>query len=84
VPEATTASKIIGVINEMLGSEVPQDAVDAELEDELGLDSIHRAELASRLSQMFGLSVGVDELDRAETVAELAAVIDSARVNPSS
>jgi acyl carrier protein len=72
------AATIVSIISDLLDRELGEVREDAELEGQLGLDSIHRVELSAQISKAFGISVGVDDLDIVDTFGELLdAVVDA-------
>lgn len=71
------AKDLIGIISELLRQEVGAVNSTTGLEDELGLDSIHRVELSTRISHLYGLGIGVDDLDVVDTFGDLVDVVVS-------
>lgn len=61
---------------ERMGAEVPDLHPRLHLEADLGLESLMRMELATRLEKKLGIPVG-DEIDGLETVGELLAYLEA-------
>jgi acyl carrier protein len=70
---------IIGaMLAELRGGAAPPVALDAELERDLGIDSLTRAELALRIEQAFGVRLPESAVLEARTVRDLAAALAAA------
>src|SRR5512145_3154935 len=70
---------IIGaMLAELRGGAAPPVALDAELERDLGIDSLTRAELALRIEQAFGVRLSESAVLEARTVRDLAAALAAA------
>lgn len=72
------AKQLSGIISLLVDRDVGLLPADIELEGEVGLDSIHRVELSTRISALYGISVGVDELDAMDTFGELVDTVVAA------
>ncbi|MFK0202572.1 acyl carrier protein [Streptomyces lavendulae] len=70
--------KLTEIISELLRRDVGDVAPETGLEDELELDSIHRVELSTRISHIYGVSAEVEKMDDAETFGQLADIIAQA------
>jgi len=72
-------TEIIGaMLAELRGGAAPPVALDAELERDLGIDSLARAELALRIEQAFGVRLGEEGVLEARTVRDLADALAAA------
>jgi acyl carrier protein len=70
---------IIGaMLAELRGGAAPPVALDAELERDLGIDSLARVELALRIEQAFGVRLSEESVLEARTVRDLAAALAGA------
>ena len=70
---------IIGaMLGELRGAAAPPVALDAELERDLGIDSLARAELMLRIEQAFGVRLSEESVLEARTVRDLAAALAGA------
>jgi acyl carrier protein len=58
-----------------MGSEFTDLRPDMRLEEDLGVESLMRLELATKLEKRFGRPIG-DAIDRFETVGEIAAYLE--------
>ncbi|ARX80646.1 hypothetical protein SMD44_00044 [Streptomyces alboflavus] len=65
------AEALTGIIFRLLDREVSEVSEDTELEGDLSLDSIHRVELSTRISDLYNITVGVEDLDTVDTFGEL-------------
>ncbi|GLW04660.1 acyl carrier protein [Streptomyces lavendulae] len=68
-------NKLTEIISDLLRHKLFNISPEAGLEDEIGLDSIHRVELSTRISRIYGITAGVEEMDDVETFGELADII---------
>ncbi|MEZ5365361.1 MAG: AMP-binding protein [Bryobacterales bacterium] len=66
-------------VEELLGRDLPQAAEDARLEEDLGLSSLERVELLSRIEDKAGTTIDEERFARARTVADLEAMMASER-----
>jgi acyl carrier protein len=69
---------VAGMLAELHGGPPPRVALDAELERDLGIDSLARAELMLRIEQAFGVRLSEDSVMDARTVRDLAAALAAA------
>ena len=70
---------IVGaMLAELRGGAAPPVALDAQLERDLGIDSLARAELALRIEQAFGVRLSESAVLEARTVRDLAAALAAA------
>lgn len=58
-----------------MGSEFSELRPDLRLEEDLGVESLMRMELATKLEKRFGRPIG-DSIDRFETVGEIVAFLE--------
>ncbi len=70
-----TAARLLAVIDSLVAEShagrMPQAALESSLERELGLDSLGRVELITRIEREFGLKLPADTLAEAETPRDL-------------
>jgi long-chain acyl-CoA synthetase len=66
-------------VEELLGRDLPQTAESARLDEDLGLSSLERVELLSRIEEKTGAAVDEERFARAATVADLEAMMASGR-----
>jgi 1-acyl-sn-glycerol-3-phosphate acyltransferase len=72
-------NEIIGaMLAELRGGAAPAVALDAELERDLGIDSLARAELGLRIERAFGVRLDDEAVLEARTVRDLAAALAAA------
>lgn len=76
------AATLSSIISSLLAQDVGEVSEDTELEGQLGLDSIHRVELSTRISKTYGISVGVDDLDIVDLFGELIDAVMAANSRP--
>ena len=70
------------IISDVLGRELGVVRADAELEAELGIDSIHRSEISIKISHIYPIPADSEELETADTFGELVdavSVVDANR-----
>ncbi|HEY2063219.1 MAG TPA: SDR family NAD(P)-dependent oxidoreductase [Amycolatopsis sp.] len=82
-PERSVLETVIEVIGERTGYPVEMIEPDLDLEADLSVDSIKRAEIAGELATRLGLEIGgdVEELSKARTAAAVADLIGAQRPN---
>ncbi len=84
--DAETTEKLLAMVSDVMSGLRPGRAVpvtlDASLDRDLGLDSLARVELASRIEAIFGTAIGEDVLANAETVRDLADAVQASRGRP--
>ncbi|MEU0537274.1 SDR family NAD(P)-dependent oxidoreductase [Amycolatopsis tolypomycina] len=80
---ASVLETVVAVIGERTGYPVEMIEPDLDLEADLSVDSIKRAEIAGELATRLGLDTGgdVEELAKARTAAAIAKLIDGERPN---
>src|SRR5690349_2989011 len=83
-----TAGTLLGVIRTLLaelrGTAVPPPALDDDLEQVLGIDSLARMELMMRLEQAFDLRLPETKVQQARTPRELWHVLAAAAMSTAS
>ena len=79
---ATPAQELVAIVGAMLGElrggAPPAVALDAELERDLGIDSLARVELSLRIEQAFGVRLAEDRVLAARSVRDLLAALAGA------
>jgi long-chain acyl-CoA synthetase len=66
-------------VEELLGRDLPQAGDSARLDEDLGLSSLERVELLSRIEEKAGATIDEERFAKAATVADLQAMIASER-----
>jgi 1-acyl-sn-glycerol-3-phosphate acyltransferase len=66
------------MLAELRGASAPSVSLDHDLERDLGIDSLARAELALRIEQAYGVRLDEERVLEARTVADLAAALAAA------
>jgi long-chain acyl-CoA synthetase len=66
-------------VEELLGRDLPQAGEAARLDEDLGLSSLERVELLSRIEEKAGAAIDEERFAKAATVADLQAMIASGR-----
>ncbi|NLB10707.1 MAG: acyl carrier protein [Clostridiaceae bacterium] len=67
------------IIVDLLGVEESKVTIDARLIEDLNADSLDAVELAMTLEEHFEIQVADEEVERMQTVAEIAATVKSHR-----
>jgi acyl carrier protein len=69
---------VAGILGELRGEAPPTVALDAELERDLGIDSLARVELVLRIERIFGVHLAEERAMHARTVRDLAVALGAA------
>jgi 1-acyl-sn-glycerol-3-phosphate acyltransferase len=77
-PAEQLAGVVAGMLAELRGGAPPPVALGAELERDLGIDSLARVELVQRIERTLGVHLQEDRVMRARTVRDLAAALAAA------
>lgn len=76
--DKTVAERLREVIADYSGIAADRITDDADIYDDLGIDSLEKVELAMMIEDEFGIEVHDSDLTRADTVADLSALVTRA------